>query len=84
MPMQIAVGTSLVAVLAFGTTTAANYAASGLVLWPVAVAMIIGGAAGGLAGQKASQALAARRGLLTYVFAVLVAVTGAGLIHQAL
>jgi hypothetical protein len=37
MPLLFAVGTSLVAVTAFGLTTAANYAISGLVDWPLAV-----------------------------------------------
>jgi len=83
MPMQIAVGTSLVAVLAFGATTAANYAVSGLVNWPVAVAMFVGGAVGGFVGQKASGALAARRNLLTQVFSALVMLTGAAIIWQA-
>lgn len=84
MPMQLAVGTSLVAVLAFGATTAANYAVSGLVNWPVAVAMIAGGAVGGFVGQRASSALAARRNLLTQVFSALVMMTGAAIIWQAL
>jgi len=83
MPMQIAVGTSLVAVLAFGATTAANYAVSGLVVWPVAVAMFAGGIAGGIAGQRASAALAARRNLLTQVFSILVMAIGATIIWQA-
>ncbi|GAB5502078.1 sulfite exporter TauE/SafE family protein [Pyruvatibacter sp.] len=84
MPMRIAVGTSLVAVLAFGATTAANYAVSGLVNWPVAVAMIAGGVAGGFAGQRASKALGDAGNLLTIVFAVLVMCVGAFIICQAL
>src|SRR3546814_7134217 len=50
MPMINAVGTSLVAVTAFGLTTALNYAFSGLVDWPLATVFIIGGFAGGFAG----------------------------------
>jgi uncharacterized membrane protein YfcA len=64
-----AVGSSLVAVTAFGAATAASYAFSGLVLWKVAGLMIIGGCAGGLLGQRASRALADRKGLLNRVFA---------------
>src|SRR3546814_18328887 len=37
MPMINAVGTSLVAVTAFGLTTALNYAFSGLVDWPLEI-----------------------------------------------
>lgn len=84
MPMRIAVGTSLVAVLAFGTTTAANYAVSGLVNWPVAVAMIAGGVVGGLVGQHASKALGNGGNLLTVVFASLVMAVGAFIIWQSL
>jgi hypothetical protein len=39
--------------------------------------MILGGVAGGVIGQKASSAAAARHGLLTYVFAALVIGVGA-------
>ena len=50
MPIGFASATSLVAVFAFGTTTAANYALSGLVNWPLAALFIAGGAAGGVFG----------------------------------
>lgn len=76
MPMRAAVGTSLVAVFAFGATTAANYAAAGHVNWPVAAALIAGGIAGGLGGQRASGALAARQDMLARVFAGFVIATG--------
>ncbi|WP_219924852.1 TSUP family transporter, partial [Halomonas sp. ND22Bw] len=36
MPLPMAIGTSLVAVSAFGAATAASYAASGLIDWPLA------------------------------------------------
>jgi uncharacterized membrane protein YfcA len=42
MPMINAVGTSLVAVTAFGLTTAANYAFSGYIDWPLAGIFIAG------------------------------------------
>ncbi len=76
MPMRVAVGTSLVAVLAFGATTAGNYALSGFVNWPVAAAAIAGGVAGGFAGQAASNALSQRRDLLKRIFAALVVAVG--------
>ena len=48
MPMRNAVGSSLVAVTAFGLTAALNYALSGLVDWGLAAAFIAGGVIGGL------------------------------------
>jgi len=52
MLMPNAVGSSLVAVTAFGAATAASYAFSGLVLWKVAGLFIIGGLAGGLTARS--------------------------------
>ena len=72
MPMLNAVGTSLVAVAAFGLTTALNYALSGLVDWGLATVFIMGGIVGGVAGAISARRLAAERGLLTMVFAGLV------------
>lgn len=42
MPLPMAIGTSLVAVSAFGAATAASYAASGLIEWPLAGLFILG------------------------------------------
>ena len=50
MPILNAVSSSLVAVTAFGLTTAASYAWSGLISWELAGAFIAGGIAGGLIG----------------------------------
>lgn len=72
MPILIAVGTSLVAVTAFGLTTAASYALSGLVDWPLALLFIAGGMAGSLAGTRLAARLAGRTGRLTTVFAALI------------
>src|SRR3546814_9582318 len=57
MPMINAVGTSLVAVTAFGLTTAANYAFSGMVDWPLAGIFILGGVAGGFFGTMLAKRL---------------------------
>ena len=46
MPILYAVGSSLVAVTAFGLTTAANYAVAGLVDWTLAGLFILGGVLG--------------------------------------
>lgn len=72
MPISYAVGSSLVAVTAFGLTTSLNYAFSGLVDWPLAATFIAGGVVGGVAGARASHALGARKGLLNSVFAGLI------------
>ena len=71
MMMVNAVGTSLVAVTAFGLATAGNYAVSGLVDWGLAGVFIAGGAMGGLAGTRASHRLAAG-GHLKTIFALLI------------
>ena len=72
MPIMNAVSSSLVAVTAFGLTTAASYAWSGLVSWALAGLFVAGGIAGGLAGTRAARHLAERRGALNVVFAVVI------------
>jgi len=84
MSVSRAVGTSLVAVSAFGLTTALNYAASGLVDWPLAGSFIAGGVIGSVAGTALSQRLAAHKGRLTTVFAALVMVVAAYMIWRGL
>ena len=66
MPMIDAVGSSLLAVAAFGLATALNYAASGLVDWPVAGLYSVGGVLGGL---RAASALAPHQTAFTRLFA---------------
>ncbi len=83
MPMLNAVGTSLVAVAAFGLTTAFNYAFSGLVDWPLAGVFIVGGILGGLIGIRAARRLSASRGALTTVFAVLIFVVAAYMLWRS-
>ena len=72
MPMINAVGSSLVAVTAFGLTTAFNYALSGLVDWLLALAFILGGLVGGYGGARLARHLSAARGRLSIVFAALI------------
>lgn len=69
LPMIFAVGSSLLAVATFGLATALNYAASGLVDWPVAGLYIIGGVLGGLAGMRMASALAPHHTAFTRLFA---------------
>jgi uncharacterized protein len=72
MPILNAVGSSLVAVTAFGLTTAGNYAVSGLVDWALAALFIAGGILGGLLGTRSAGTLASRKGALNTVFAALI------------
>jgi uncharacterized protein len=77
MPIVNAIGSSLVAVTAFGATAALNYATSGFVDWRLALTFIAGGVLGGLAGTRLAVTLASMRGALNTVFAgviVLVAI----------
>ncbi len=71
MPILNAVGTSLVAVTAFGLTTALSYAASGLIDWKLAAIFIAGGLFGGIAGTRAARTMSSRGGL-TAIFAGLI------------
>ena len=72
MPILNAVGSSLMAVTAFGLTTAANYAFSGLVDWTLGAVFIAGGLLGGLLGARSASALADRKGALNTLFAALI------------
>jgi uncharacterized protein len=72
MPIINAVSSSLVAVTAFGLTTALSYAWSSLVSWRLAGLFIAGGIAGGLAGTRLARHLSERRGALNIVFAVVI------------
>ena len=72
MPILTAVGTSLVAVTAFGLTTAGSYAFSHLVDWPLALVFILGGIGGSTGGTRLADRLGGASGQLTIVFAALI------------
>ncbi|HVD83404.1 MAG TPA: sulfite exporter TauE/SafE family protein, partial [Bradyrhizobium sp.] len=72
MPIMNAVSSSLVAVTAYGLTTAASYAYSGLISLGLAGLFIAGGIAGGLIGTRSARLLSARRGALNIVFAAVI------------
>ena len=72
MPIINAVSSSLVAVTAFGLTTAASYAWSGLISWQLAGLFIGGGLLGGLVGTRSARLLSERRGALNIVFAAVI------------
>lgn len=82
MPMLFAVGSSLVAVTAFGLTTAANYALSGLVDWMLALVFIGGGFLGSFVGTRAAKRLSGA-GHLTTVFASLIFVVAAYMLWKS-
>jgi uncharacterized membrane protein YfcA len=83
MSMINAVGSSLVAVTAFGLTTAINYSFSGLVDWALASAFIAGGLFGSLVGTESARALSKQRGQLTLVFSVLIFVVAAYMLWKS-
>lgn len=83
MPMINAVGSSLVAVAAFGLTTAFNYALSGLIDWPLAGAFIAGGLIGGFSGASAARRLAGEKGRLTTIFAGLIFLVAAYMLWKS-
>ena len=76
MPLINAVGSSLFAVTAFGLTTAASYAASGLVDWPLAGLFILGGAVGGVGGIALARRLSSHKHALTRIFSAIVIAVG--------
>ena len=84
MPILNAVGSSLVAVTAFGLTTAASYAFSGMVDWTLAALFIGGGILGALAGARSAHALADRKGALNSVFSALIFAVAVYMLVQSL
>jgi uncharacterized membrane protein YfcA len=77
MPILNAIGSSLFSVSAFGFTTAASYASSGLVDWPVALRLVAGGVAGGAVGVRLATRLASHRRVLERAFAGMLFVVAA-------
>jgi hypothetical protein len=84
MPILYAIGSSLVAVTAFGLTTALNYAFSGYVDWLLAAIFITGGIFGGLAGSYLAKGLSAKKGTLNSLFATLIFVVAAYMLYKSI
>ncbi|GJE05334.1 MULTISPECIES: sulfite exporter TauE/SafE family protein [Methylobacteriaceae] len=82
MPMINAIGTSLFAVGAFGVATAANYALSGMIDWPVAAEYIAGGLVGGWIGMRLACRLAGEKGTLDKIFASLIFAVAAYMLYR--
>jgi uncharacterized membrane protein YfcA len=76
MPLSMAVGSSLVAVSAFGATTALSYASSGMVNWPLTALFALGGLLGGIGGARLTARLALRTNVLRPLFAAFVVAAG--------
>ncbi|HUZ13121.1 MAG TPA: sulfite exporter TauE/SafE family protein [Caulobacteraceae bacterium] len=83
MPILNAVGSSLFSVGAFGVTTAANYAVSGMVDWRIAIIFIVGGVVGGTVGMKLAMRLASNRGALVKIFAVVLFAVAAYMLYRS-
>jgi hypothetical protein len=76
MPLIMAIGSSLVSVTAFGMSTAASYAASGLIDWRLAALFAGGAVAGGLAACRFATLLVPRKRSLSLLFAGVIACVG--------
>lgn len=74
MPMLNAIGSSLVSVGAFGSTTALTYALAGKVNWLIAGEYCLGGIAGGWLGARLAGRLARQKQLLTRIFSGIILV----------
>ena len=84
MTMTFAVGTSLVAVSAFGAATAASYALSGLVDWSIALVFIAGGIIGSIGARAVSRFLSARKNALGSTLAGVVIIVGLYVVGRSL
>ena len=84
MPLINAIGSSLVSVTAFGATTAASYAFSGLVDWPLAFLFIAGGAIGGFVGIRLAHHLTRYKHALTLTFSGIVIAVGLYVIARSI
>lgn len=82
MPIINAVGSSLLAVGAFGLATAGSYALSGMVDWIVAAQFIAGGLVGGLVGMRLACRLADYKGLLNRIFAGVIFVVAGYMLYR--
>ena len=77
MTLAHAAASSLVSVALFGAATSVSYAVSGLVDWPLVVALVLGGAAGTGVGALVAPFFAKRAGIARTIFALMIVVTAA-------
>lgn len=83
MPILNAVGTSLVAVFAFGFSTALSYMFSGYIDWQLAFLFIVGGAIGSLFGTRTAQRISGSSNHLTTLFACIIFIVATYMIWQS-
>ena len=83
LPILEAVGSALVAVAAFGLTTAVSYARSAWIDWPLAAAFIGGGTLGGVVGTRLARRLSAMQGVLHRVYASMVFLVALYMIYRS-
>jgi uncharacterized protein len=76
MTQSFAIATSLVAVIAFGATTASSYALSGMIDWRVAILFIVGGGFGGLIGMEIGRRVSRCNRKLGSLLAALIVLAG--------
>jgi uncharacterized membrane protein YfcA len=76
MDLKEATSASLIAVAAFALASSSSYALSGLVDWPLAGLLIVGGAAGALLGTRLNTVLGRHKRLLASVFGLIVVAAG--------
>lgn len=84
MPLINAIGSSLVAVTAFGMTTAISYSLAGLVDWRLATLFVLGGSVGGLVGIALGRELSTYKRALSLVFAAIVIAVGGYVVATSL
>ena len=84
MALPNAIGTSLVAVTAFGLATAGSYASAGFIDWRLALLVIAGGAVGSIAGTRLNAILAPKKLLLTRIFGGGVVAVGGTIVVRGL
>jgi uncharacterized membrane protein YfcA len=83
MPTINAVGSSLLAVGAFGLATSINYALSGFVDWTIAAEFIGGGILGGALGMLLATMLATQKDVLNRIFAALIFAVAAYVLYRS-
>jgi uncharacterized protein len=84
MPIIDAIGSSLLAVGAFGLTTSINYALSGFVAWRIAALYVAGGIVGGWGGAHLAMRLSRQRMALNRIFGVVLIVVALYVLARSL
>ena len=81
MPLVNAVGSSLLSVGLFGTTTAITYALAGYINWMIAAEYLLGGILGGIVGARFSVSLAKEKNILIRLFVAVLFLVAAYMLY---